>query len=433
MKLCSGLVLALAALVVQAQTVEDVRLATAVGHTRTVIDLSQAVEYKLFQLSHPDRVVIDLERGALAEGYHQPEASGSVDRVRTGRRGDHGLRLVLDLNKTAHPRSFLLEPGDGHGYRLVVDLYSDPVSTEEKAPALLAGEPRDIVVVVDAGHGGDDPGAIGPHGTQEEDITLKVAKLLAADINKVPGMRAYLTRDSDVKLELKQRYQIAREHNADLFISIHADAFRDKSARGSSVWVLSRHGKVSEAARWLANRQNNPDLVGGVSLDDKSDTLAAVLLDLSQGASIGISDAIARRVLQALGKVGPTHKNHVERANFVVLRSPDVPSILVETAFITNPHEERLLRSPAHRQKLARAILSGVKSYFMEVPPAGTLFAHQRRLRQGDHLQHVVANGETLSGIADDYGVSVARLQDLNHLANSDMLRAGAVLRIPAG
>lgn len=424
----AGLLLEMAAYAAPAQTVEDMRVASAAGHTRAVLDLSGPVQYKLFQLSNPDRIVIDLDGASLAEKFAAPEATGSIRNVRSGHHGKDGLRLVLDMSETAHPKSFLLQPGAKNGYRLVVDLYSDPVLAEKKAPALLAPKARDVIVAVDAGHGGIDPGATGPHGTHEKDITLKVARDLARDINSQPGMKAVLTRDGDTFIPLKRRYQIAREHNADLFISIHADAFRNKDARGSSVWVLSPRGKTSEAARWLADRENRADLVGGVSLDDKDDTLAAVLLDLSQGASMQISSAVARNVLHSLARLGPTHRGHVEHANFVVLRSPDVPSILVETAFITNPHEERQLRNPSHRKKLAGAILAGVKNYFESSPPVGTWFAMKARER-GE--RHIVARGETLSAIAHQYGVSVSRLQQANQLADSNSLRAGAVLMIP--
>lgn len=426
----AGLVLVLMACSAQAQTVESMRISNAAGHTRAVIDLSGPVQYRLFQLSKPDRIVIDLDRADLGTRFAVPQQIGSIERVRSGHIGDKGLRLVLDMNEAAHPKSFLLQPGQKHGYRLVVDLYSDPLLAERKSPPFVAPTARKVVVAIDAGHGGIDPGASGSNGTYEKDITLKVAKDLAREINKQPGMKAVLTRDGDTFIPLKRRYQLAREQNADLFISVHADAFRNKSARGSSVWVLSPRGKTSEAARWLADRENRADLVGGVSLDDKDDTLAAVLLDLSQGASMQISSAVARNVLNALAKLGPTHRGYVEHANFVVLRSPDVPSILVETAFITNPHEERQLRTAGHRKKLAGAILDGVKNYFESSPPVGTWFAQQARAR-GD--QHVVERGETLSAIAHQYGVSVANLQQANKLANSNSLRAGAVLMIPTG
>lgn len=412
-----------------AAVVEGLRVWAGPDRTRAVLDVSGPVEYKLFELSDPGRVVLDLGASKLARDCSVPEGSGLLKRIRTGARNGEDLRVVLDLAGQARSKSFLLEPAGDHGYRLVIDLYPDGAPAAiERAPDPAAT--RDVVVVIDPGHGGDDPGAIGASGAYEKDIVLKVSKQLAAAINKEPGMRAVLTRDDDYYLPLKRRYQFAREHNADLFISVHADAFRSSDARGSSVWVLSPRGKTSEAARWLADRENRADLIGGVSLDDKGDTLAAVLLDLSQGATMQISRDIADNVLEQLAEIGPTHRGHVEKANFVVLRSPDVPSILVETAFITNPREERKLKDPGHRRKLAHAILEGVREYFLEVPPPGSWFASRERERGTQ--RHVVARGETLSAIAAHYDVPMASLRKANRLNNADLVRAGSVLQIPA-
>ncbi|KGQ19970.1 N-acetylmuramoyl-L-alanine amidase [Lysobacter dokdonensis DS-58] len=234
---------------------------------------------------------------------------------------------------------------------------------------------RPLVIAIDAGHGGQDPGARGGKGTREKDVTLAIARELARQINATPGLKAYLTRDTDVFIPLAQRYQKARAAKADMFVSIHADAFNNPDANGSSVFVLSQRGASSQAARWLANQENAADLVGGVRLQDKDNTLASVLLDLSQSATMKASEDIAGHVLSGLKKLGKTHKASVERANFVVLRSPDVPSMLVETAFITNPEEERRLNDPAHQRDLARAILDGVNMYFTRQPPPGTLYA----------------------------------------------------------
>nr|AHN97918.1 N-acetylmuramoyl-L-alanine amidase [uncultured bacterium lac153] len=234
---------------------------------------------------------------------------------------------------------------------------------------------RELVIAIDAGHGGQDPGARGGKGTREKDVTLAIARELARQINATPGLKAYLTRDADVFIPLAQRYQKARAAKADMFVSIHADAFNNPDANGSSVFVLSQRGASSQAARWLANQENAADLVGGVRLQDKDNTLASVLLDLSQSATMKASEDIAGHVLSGLKKLGKTHKASVERANFVVLRSPDVPSMLVETAFITNPEEERRLNDPRHQKDLARAILDGVNRYFTRQPPPGTLYA----------------------------------------------------------
>jgi N-acetylmuramoyl-L-alanine amidase len=323
---------------------------------------------------------------------------------------------------------------------------------------MLGGE-RKVIVAIDAGHGGKDQGAHGPGGTLEKDVTLAVARDLAAQINKQPGMQAILTRDGDYFIPLTRRYEIARENKADLFVAIHADSYSSSDARGSSVWVLSSRGKSSVAARMLADRENSSDLIGGVSLDDKSDSLASVLLDMQQGWAVQASDAIAGNVLSALSGLGPTHRGYVEHANFVVLRSPDVPSILVETAFISNPDEERRLRDPSHQHQLAAAVMGGVKSYFESTPPPGTWFAAQAARRMGVMVAsddapatqrasnklasnaspranadaqdtHRVTAGESLRSIARRYGVSVSSLKNANNIS-SNTVHAGMVLTIP--
>jgi N-acetylmuramoyl-L-alanine amidase len=334
-----------------------------------------------------------------------------------------------------------------------------------------------VVIAVDAGHGGDDPGARGQGGSLEKNVTLGVAKELAKLIDAQPGMHAVLTRKSDYFVPLEKRFQIAREHKADLFVSIHANSCPDYcDARGGSVWVLSTHGKQSEAGKWLAKSENASDLIGGVSLDDKSHMLASVLLDLSQGASMHAAHEVGSDVLTALGKIGPLYRDTVQGANFVVLRSPDVPSILVETAFISNRSDERRLDSSKDRKRLAEAVLTGVKQYFETTPPPGTLFAEQRNerlhlradaatevaatgkppanappvipdkptlvasvnntARTGADVQdmHKVSRGETLSGIAQQYGVSMSALRSANasRIQSGGGIQTGQVLLIPS-
>ncbi|MEO7071859.1 MAG: N-acetylmuramoyl-L-alanine amidase, partial [Rhodanobacter sp.] len=358
------------------------------------------------------------------------------------------------------------EPAKVDSAPVVVPARSRMVASSQAA-ALLGGQ-RKVVVAIDAGHGGKDSGAIGAGGTREKDVTLAVARELAAQINRQPGMKAVLTRSGDMFIPLKQRYQIARDNSADIFVSIHADSFTRSDARGSSVWVLSPRGKTNAAARWLADGQNRADLIGGVTLDDKDDGLAKVLLDLQQGYAMQASDAVAGNVLKALQGLGPTHRGYVERANFVVLRSPDVPSVLVETAFISNPTEEHKLRDPAHQRQLAAAVMGGVRDYFESTPPIGTWFAAQAAARSGvrlasaapaavskrstaatpklttlakapasssdgDEVQdvHKVNRGESLRSIARQYGISVGVLKSANGMRN-DTVRAGAMLTIPA-
>jgi N-acetylmuramoyl-L-alanine amidase len=286
---------------------------------------------------------------------------------------------------------------------------------------------RDIIVAVDAGHGGEDPGAHGPKGTQEKKVVLAIAKKLAALIDRQPGMKAVMVRKGDYYIKLRKRMQIARAAKADLFVSIHADAVKNSKAKGASVFTLSRRGASSEAARWLAKHENAADLVGGVSLDELEDTLASVLLDLSQTATKKASRDVGSMVLQNFKTIGYLHKNTVQKAGFMVLKSPDIPSILVETAFISNPREERKLRSSKHQQQMAQAIFKGVLSYFKEYAPADTLMV---ALSSGQS-KHVISRGETLSGIAQQYGVSMKAIKIANALAGNT-IRIGQVLKIPA-
>lgn len=414
-----------------AEAVEVKRMQTQVesGRTRAILHLGDRPDYKVFTLANPDRVVIDIKDGRVARGF-SGQASGAIDRVRHGKQGKD-LRLVFDLTGSAQTKSFVVSPSRRDGYRLFVELEgasakasTAPVRTvADSAPA---GE-RDIVIAIDAGHGGKDPGAIGPAGTREKNIVLAVARELKAVIDAERGLKAVLTRDSDVYLPHAQRYQIARTAEADLFVSIHADAFNKPNPRGSSVFVMSANGASSEAARWLADRENAAELVGGVTLNDKDNLLATVLLDLSQGATLEASNAVAENVLRALGRVGNVHKNEVQRANFMVLRSPDVPSILVETAFISNPTEEKNLNDPQHRRRLALAIRDGVKDYFSIAPPHGTWYAANVAPRERHHR---VVRGETLSLIAVRHGVSVQSIRNANGLSG-DTLHVGRVLRIP--
>ena len=362
------------AVAAHAAEIRAVKLTNEPDHTRAVFEISAPLDYKLFEISQPDRIVLDLHGSTFASNFATPDGTGVLKSVRTGRLGKDGVRVVFDLASAVRPKSFT-QPG-----RLVVDLYKKGKgSAPVKSAAALEARPRDVVVAIDAGHGGVDPGATGNAGTHEKDITLAVARDLKRLVDAQSGMHAVLTRDGDYFIPLNDRYRKAREAKADLFVSVHADAFATEDAKGSSVWMLSTRGASSEAARWLADRENRADLVGGVTLDNKDNTLAAVLLDLSQSATLEASGAVAKRVLRSLAQIGPTHRGYVEKANFVVLRSPDVPSILVETAFITNPSEEKRLNSAFQREKLAGAILDGVRDYFRAAPPPGTWFAANTR------------------------------------------------------
>lgn len=417
-------------------TVQGVRLWAAPDNTRVVLDVSGPVQHELFSLSGPERVVIDLRDARLAPGVDTGGTQGLVRSLRSGVRNGDDLRLVLDLNGSVKPRSFLLQPNAEYGHRLVIDLYAaaapvpapaatetaaskaapEPVKTARAAPA-----GRELIIAIDAGHGGEDPGARGPSGTREKDVVLSIARKLAALVEKEPGMRPVLIRDGDYFIRLRDRMNRARDQRADLFVSIHADAFHDRRARGSSVFVVSERGATSEMARILADQENAADLVGGVSLNDKDDLLKSVLLDLSKAASIEASMSVAGNVLGELKQVGRVHKRQVQQAGFMVLKSPDVPSILVETAFISNPEEERMLRDARHQQRLAQAVMNGIRAYFRNNPPPGTLVAAR---------EHVIQRGDTLSEIAKRYDVSMQRLRVANGLSG-DTLRIGGVLRIP--
>ena len=413
-----------------AADVSNLRVWTSPERTRAVLDLSGPVEYKVFTLDSPHRLVIDIENVSAAAIPSVED--GVLKGVRTGRRNDDDLRVVLDLEQSVRPKSFLLKPAAQYGHRLVLDLHPEngkPASQPIKRAQERDNELREVVVAIDPGHGGEDPGAIGAKGSYEKDVVFRFSKELKARIDAAPGMRAILTRESDYYVDHYKRMQIAREHRADLFVSVHADGFKSHKVHGSSVYVLSRRGASSEAARWLAARENAADLVGGVSLEDKDETLAAVLLDLSQSATAESSSIVAQSVLDKLKLVGKVHKKNVEHAAFLVLKSPDIPSILVETAFITNEQDERRLLNPGSRGQIADAVFQGVQDYFYEQPIPGTWIAanldHQPRL-------HVVARGETLSGIASKHNVKLTDLRLVNNI-QGDRLLVGTQLTIPTG
>jgi N-acetylmuramoyl-L-alanine amidase len=483
----------------QAAEVKSARVWAGPAYTRVVFDLSGPAKYKLSQQG--DQVVLELADSSTG-GKLAPSAQGLFKGLSSTSQGDV-LRLTAAVASNSQPKTFMLGPSGQAGYRLVLDLYpgngkspaaaaksaadkgddtlmasSKPApasapAAKDDAPApvvinasskltshkgvttrqaaVLLNSQRQVVVAVDAGHGGKDQGAHGPDGTLEKNVTLAVARNLAALINRQPGMKAVLTRDGDYFIPLKQRYEIARQNQADLFVSIHADSYTSSDAKGSSVWVLSPRGKSSVAAQMLADRENSSDLIGGVSLAAENDSLASVLLDMQQGWAVQASETVAQDVLNALSALGPTHRGYVERANFVVLRSPDVPSILVETAFISNPTEEHRLRDPGHQQQLATAIMDGVKGYFLSNPPQGTWFAMEAARRKGvlpndaktDTVastdqpadadvrdMHRVVTGETLRSIAKQYGVSVDTLKNANGI-NSNSVRTGTMLVIP--
>jgi len=421
------LLMSLPALAGQTEVV-GVRLWPAPDHTRLVFDLSGPAKHSLFSLPDPDRIVIDLKNTRLRSELIADVSKGPVKSIRSGERNVTDLRIVLDTKQTMRTKSFELKPYGEHGNRLVLDLYH--INKNKKRKVAKTARPtvkkqaskklRDVVIAIDAGHGGDDPGARGYRGTREKDVVLAIARRLEALVKKQPGMRPVMIRTGDYYISLRGRMKKAREKRADIFISIHADAFHNKKAKGSSVYTLSPRGATSEAARWLAESENKADLIGGVSLDDKDDILASVLLDLSQTASLEASLDVAEHILGGLKRVGKVHKRRVQSASFMVLKSPDIPSVLVETAFISNPEEERKLLNKTYQKKLAKALMRGISKYFNRFPPPGTHLANR----------HVIQSGETLSAIAQQYRVPLKSLRDVNSL-QSNTVKVGQTLRIP--
>lgn len=421
--------------------VEGVRIWPAPDHTRLVLDTAGKVEHNVFSLSGPSRLVIDMKNVSLKTDFSELDLTDSpIRRIRSAPRNGSDLRVVLDLKSDIKPRSFQLEPNQQYGHRLVVDLIDEgglklqkdvkPTVTEN------ANGKRDVIVVIDAGHGGEDPGAIGPRGTREKDVVLSMAKTLQNLIDEKPGFTAKLTRTGDYYIDLRSRTLLARKHNADLFVSVHADAFRTPQPRGASVFALSERGATSESARWLAQSENRSDLIGGaggVSLNGRDEMLAGVLLDLSMTASINSSLGIGSSILGKLGNITKLHKRGVEQAAFVVLKSPDIPSLLVEAGFISNPQEERNLSSSAYQRKLANAVFDGIYEYFSETPPPGTLLAARKASRQGGNSvsQYRIRRGDTLSGLARENQTTVSELMRFNGL-NDDRVMVGQTIRIPA-
>ena len=399
--------------------------------TRAVLDLDRKTSYKLFTLENPHRIVVDLKGSSIDIPLDlDAEHSGVITGVRYGNPDKQTLRVVFDLKEAAGLKSFLLEPTAQYSHRLVIDLFArsgTQKSSQVKHLTDINKPNRNVVIAIDAGHGGEDPGAIGKKKTREKDVVLRIARELKKAIDAEPGMQGVLTRDGDYYVPLRGRYEKARKARADLFVSIHADAFNQRSVQGSSVFVLSARGASSEFARLLADSENASDLVGGVTLSDKDDMLASVLLDLSQSATREASNKVAGDILRALKRTGKTHKNHVGRANFMVLKSPDVPSVLVETAFISNPKEEKRLTEKEFQQNMAKAISRGVRDYFYSSPPPGTWIAANRA-----SSKHIVSRGDTLGGIANRYSVSLNSLRNANKLRN-DVIHVGRELIIPTG
>lgn len=501
---CLTLVLAIGLLLgssaVSAAEVEEVRLWRAPDHTRLVFDLSGEVEYKLFTLSNPDRVVIDVERSTLGGDLSRLDFGDSpISGMRSAIRDESTLRMVIDLSDEVEPRSFTLAPNSEQGDRLVVDLYDQgPPTTANRnsntassntTVAPRSDERRDIIVAISAGHGGEDPGGIGYDGRlKEKDITLRIARALFDQLERMPGYTPVMIRDGDYYVELQRRSEIAREKRADLFVAVHTDWYRTSRANGLTIYALSGDRADRENSRRVAQKENNADLLGGVGgdldLSSWDDDVALTLVSLQMAWSMEQSLIAGTRILESLDGVTRLRRDKVQQASLEVLKSPDIPSMLIETGYLTNPDEARRLNTSAFQQKLARGIAQGVMNYFYDAPPEGTLVAWQKAngivpvpgvymVKRGDSLsliaqrynvsqaelksvnglssdtihigqeltipgvgalepeQHTIRSGETLSEIAQQYRVSLANLRQANNITN-DRILVGQVLKIPA-
>ncbi|WP_299082445.1 N-acetylmuramoyl-L-alanine amidase [uncultured Paraglaciecola sp.] len=414
-------------------TIEGLRIWPSPNSTRLVFDLAEAPKYSYFTLKSPQRLVIDVENTPKNFDFsHIVNESKLVKKVRySTAKNAQSVRIVIELNKKLEKNIFALPPTAPYGNRLVIDL-NDPIST---APQIVLDSKssidRDIVIVIDAGHGGEDPGSIGPGGSYEKNVTLGIAKRFKHLINKEKGMKAVMTRSGDYYISPNQRPQLARKHKADMFISIHADAFTTPHPRGASVWVLSMKRANTELGRWMERTERHSELLGGAAeiIQDTANEryLAQALLDMSMDHSLTTSYDVSRDMIKHLSKVTKLHKKIPQAASLAVLTSPDIPSILVETGFISNPQEEKNLNWSKYRQKLAQSVFNGLKQHFKDSPPDGSLWAKWKQEKR----THRVRSGESLSLLAQRYNVQLSQLKKANNL-NSNMVRIGQVLTIPS-
>lgn len=473
--LCAALLSAVSS--VHAADVQGLRLYRAPDNTRLVFDLSGDVDHHLQvlpkQAGQPERLLLVISNTAANVKMDTLDLKATpIRQLQLSRVNDFDLQVVLDLSADVTPKSFMLKPNAPYGYRLVIDLADVvaplPVAPVEPPPLAQSGsspdtggkqQGRDILIMIDAGHGGEDPGAMGPGRVREKDITLKIAKALEARVNQQKGYRAELTRKGDYYIDLRKRSKMARDKNADLFVSIHADAFKNPNAVGASVFAWSQRGATSETARFLADKENLSDLVGGADPNSVDDTLVQVLADLQLDGTVRLSLGMGNYVLQEVGTIARLHKHHVEQAGFMVLKSVNVPSLLVETGFISNPGEARNLNSPDYQQKMAAAIFTGIDKHFTKIPPPGSYLASLKgetiaatppsvsfiaeanaaevdvpavkvNAKPKPTRVHVVKRGDNLSDIATRYGVSVSALKKYNKLSKSKIF-VGQKLKIP--
>ena len=423
--------------------IDGVRIWPSPDNTRVVFDMKAAPEFTYFTLKNPLRLVIDLKNTSDSAKLSGLENSGDlIKKLRYSTpKNKSSARIVVELNRNTKPSLFAVTPDGSLGHRLVVDLPDSAPKTSATLSASTStgsvviddkssARDRDIIVAIDAGHGGHDPGSVGPAGTYEKHITLSIAKKLESKINREPGMRAIMTRGSDYYVSPNRRPEIAREKKADLLISIHADAFSQPQPRGGSVWVLSTRRADTELGRWLEKSERHSELLGGAAevINDKSSEryLTETILGLSMDHSMATSHDLGNKVVEELKQVTSLHKRKPQAASFAVLTAPDIPSILVEVGFISNPQEEKNLNWSKHRERLANAMFNAAKRYFKQVPPDGTLWAQERV----NNRTHKVRSGESLSLLAQRYNVKVSSIKAANDLS-SDVVRVGQVLNIP--
>ena len=415
-----------------AADIESVRLWRAPDSTRLVLDLSTAAEHNLFALQNPNRLVIDLSDSQLKTQFDKLDlANTPISGIRVAVRNKTDVRVVLDLKTTVSPKSFSLKANEQYSDRLVIDLFDKKRVVSRSVEEVVKKKNRKIIIAIDAGHGGEDPGALGPRKVREKEVVFQIAKRIEKLFDNNPNFQGELVRSGDYYLAHRQRSQLAREKQADFFISIHADAFTDPQAHGASVYALSTKCATSEAARYLASKENRADLIGGasnLSLDDRDDVLAGVLLDLSMTATLSSSLEAGKYVLKNMGSVARLHKKKVEQAGFLVLKSPDLPSLLIETGFISNPKEARQLSSGKYQQRMADAIYDGLVQFYSEHPPVGTLLA-----KNGNAVarSYIIARGDTLSEIAVRYNTSVGKILRYNKMSSST-IRVGQRILIPS-
>jgi N-acetylmuramoyl-L-alanine amidase len=416
-----------------AADIESARIWRAPDNTRLVLDISDTFDYSVFSLDNPSRLVIDIKSTELKTNLDKLAISPTpISKIRSAVRNGSNLRIVLELKTKVRVNSFTLKANEQYGDRLVVDLFDTVEVAKKPARKVLPKTNRKIVISIDAGHGGEDPGAIGPKRIYEKVIVFQIAKRLETLFDQNPDFTGELVRTGDYYLAHRKRTSIARKNRADFFLSIHADAFTNPKANGASVYALSTRGSSSEEARYLAQKENRADLIGGaegwLNLDDKDAVLAGVLLDLTMTATLSSSLEAGKYVLKNMGGVARLHKKHVEQAGFLVLKSPDIPSLLIETGFISNPKEAKQLSSGAYQQRMAAAIYNGLVSYYMDNTPEGTSLAANKGKRE---RSYTIARGDTLSEIAQRYNTSVTNILSYNKMGSST-IKVGQKIIIPA-